>query len=418
MISDRTLRRATAAWRWLLPLAILAGGARAGECTPQAGDLAAAGGVDCVRPWMDRQLKLNDLLAVGTHNSYKQAIPAAEHALIQARDPEAALALDYAHKPLSAQLDAGARQLELDVVRDDPHGGRYLDPLLARAAGSTLDRRWLQAMAQPGLKAMHVPDADFRSSCPLFRDCLRQLLAWSDRHPGHVPILVLVNAKDGDAVPDGVSLRGFDAAGFDELDAEIRSVLPAARLITPDEVQGRHRTLREAVLAGAWPTLAQARGRFLFALDEDPEKVALYRGRRASLEGRAMFVNTDEDSPAAAYLTLNDPQRDAERIARAVRAGFLVRTRADADTVQARGNDVAHRERALASGAQWVSTDYLWPDERFPGGFSVRLPRRAAALCNPLRAAARCAGHAVETVADEDWRRAEAAVLAAPAPRQ
>jgi hypothetical protein len=35
--------------------------------------------------------------------------------------------------------------------------------------------------------------------------------------------------------------------------------------------------------------------------------VALYRGARRSLEGRAMFVNTDEASPAAAYLTLNDP---------------------------------------------------------------------------------------------------------------
>lgn len=409
-------------WRGLLALALLASGAdaaaAAAQCRPQADDVAAAGGAACARAWMDRHLKLDDLLVVGTHNSYKQAIPAAEYALIRASDPEAAPGLDYAHKPLPAQLDAGARQLELDVVRDDPQGGRYLHPLAAKAAGSALDPAWTRAMAQPGLKAMHMPDADFRSNCPLLRDCLRQLLDWSRRHPDHVPILILVNAKDGDPIPGGVALPAFDAAGFDQLDAEIRSVLPADKLIVPDDVQGRYPTLREAVLAGAWPTLGQARGKFLFALDESPEKVALYRGNRRSLEGRVLFVNTDEDSPAAAYLTLNDPQRDAGRIAAAVRAGFLVRTRADADTLQARANDTGHRERALASGAQWVSTDYLWADARFPGGFSVRLPQRAAALCNPLRTGARCAGIAVESVAAADWERAEATPLAAPAPRE
>ncbi len=409
-------RHVRRAW-WLLALPLLATDVHAATCDPQADDVTAAGGPACAQAWMDGQLKLNDLLAVGTHNSYKQAIPPAEHALLQHLDPQGAATLDYAHKPLQAQLDTGARQLELDVVRDDPQGGRYLHPLAATAAGSALDPDWSRVMAQPGLKALHMPDVDFRSSCPLFRDCLRQLLAWSQRHPRHPPILVLVNAKDGEGVPGGVALPVFDEAGFDELDAEIRSVLPTAHLITPDDVQGNHATLREAVLANAWPTLEQARGRFLFALDENPRKVALYRGARTSLQGRVMFVNTDEGSPAAGYLTLNDPVADAARIAAAVRAGFLVRTRADADTRQARDNDIAHRERALASGAQWISTDYLWPDTRFPGGFTVRLPQRVAVACNPLRTGTRCAGNPVETVADADWARAEAAVLDAPAPR-
>lgn len=401
----------------LLPLLALAFDAGAATCHLQAADAASAGGGECAQQWMDRHLKLNDLTAVGTHNSYKQAIPAAEYALIASRDARAALGLDYAHKPLAAELDAGARQLELDVVRDDPQGGRYLHPLVAQAVGSKLDPAWQQAMAQPGLKTFHVPDVDFRSSCVLFRDCLRQLLAWSNRHPRHVPIMILVNAKDGDGIPGGVTPRAFDAAGFDELDAEIRSVLPKRKLIVPDDVQGKYPTLREAVLADAWPTLAQARGKFLFALDESPEKVALYRGQRHSLEGRAMFVNTDENSPAAAYMTLNDAQRDAARIADAVRAGFIVRTRADSDTTQARSNDIAYRDQALASGAQWVSTDYLWPDVRLPGGFSVRLSKPAAALCNPLRARDHCTGVPVETVTDADRQRAESAPLDAPAPR-
>ncbi|MGH1559484.1 Ca2+-dependent phosphoinositide-specific phospholipase C [Caulobacter segnis] len=82
-------------------------------------------------------------------------------------------------------------------------------------------------------------------------------------------------------------------------------------------------------------------------MDESPEKVAVYRGKRAALEGRAMFVNinTDEASPAAAYLTLkNDPIAQKDRIAAAVKAGFMVRTRADADTwaAQAQRRPPAH----------------------------------------------------------------------------
>jgi hypothetical protein len=71
---------------------------------------------------MDANLRVNDLLTVGTHNSYKRAIPPADYRLIDAANPKAAKALDYAHKSLTAQLDTGAREIEIDVVLD-PQGG-------------------------------------------------------------------------------------------------------------------------------------------------------------------------------------------------------------------------------------------------------------------------------------------------------
>lgn len=329
-------------------------------------------------------LRLNDIVAVGTHNSYKQAIPCAEYALFENANPRGAQSLDYAHRTLTEQLDVGARQLELDVVLD-PKGGRYSDPLLARQAGTPLPEAWREAMSAPGFKVLHVPDQDFRSSCVMLRDCLREISAWSRRNPRHVPILIMVNAKDGRAVEGGVPLLAFDASAYDALDTAFREGLGEQALITPDEVQRHHATLRDAVLANAWPTLEQSRGRFVVALDESPGKVAVYRGNRRSLEGRAMFANMDPASPAAAYLTLNDPYKDAEQIRSLVKQGFIVRTRADEGTWQARRNDVAYREKALASGAQWVSTDYLWPDARFAGGFQVRLPDGVAATCNPVR---------------------------------
>jgi len=123
--------------------------------------------------------------------------------------------------------------------------------------------------------------------------------------------------------------------------------------------------------------------------------VAMYRGERRSLEGRKMFVNIDENSPAAAYITLNEPLQDASRIREAVESGLIVRTRADADTLEAREGKTERRETALRSGAQYVSTDYMQPDPRF-GKYSVSLPDGVTTVCNPVRAKRRCGGHAVK----------------------
>jgi len=368
-------------------------------CDPAAADVRAAGGDACAAIWMDRTLRMNDIAAVGAHNAYKLAIPEAELAAMTAVDPRAA-GLDYAHRPLAEQLDAGARQLEIDVL-NDPQGGRYAHPLSALGrpgAGAPVGAAFQQAMARPGFKVLHMPDVDFRSSCLTFIACLTQIRDWSAAHPDHAPILILLNAKTGSAsMPGGVAPLDFDAAAWDALDTEIRSVFDAGHLITPDQVRGRRATLREAVMAGGWPALGAARGKVFFALDEGPEKVAAYAQGRPSLKGRVLFVNTDEASPAAAYLTLNDPVGQQARIREAVRQGFIVRTRADADTVEARTADVSRRTAAFASGAQYVSTDYYWADPRFPT-YEVRLPGAEAAACNPVRAAARCDGLAVEMV--------------------
>lgn len=318
-------------------------------------------------------LRLNDLSVVGTHNSYKLAMPAETMAKVRAFSAAIADTLDYAHRPLTEQLDAGARQLEIDV-NYDPKGGHY-------ARGSNDPK-----LQRPGFKVLHIPGIDNSSSCVLLTECLREILRWSDKHPGHVPIMLMFNAKDEkNAWRGGIDALPFDTAAWDALDAEIRSVMPAKKLIVPDDVQGSYPTLRDAVRADNWPTLNKARGRFLFALDEPPQKVAVYRGARRSLEGRVFFINTDEDSPAAAYLTINDPVAEGERIRRDVAAGYIVRTRADADTKEARINDTGRRAAALASGAQFVSTDYLWPDTRFAGGYQVHLPDGVIARCNPVR---------------------------------
>jgi hypothetical protein len=329
-------------------------------------------------------IKMNDITAVGTHNSYKLPMPAETMAKVRKADPRMADALDYSHRPLAQQLDHGARQLEIDV-NYDPRGGHY-------AKGSDDPD-----LKKPGFKVLHIAGIDNATHCILLTPCLRTVKAWSDAHPGHVPILLMFNAKDAqNGLPGGIDALPYDEAAYDALDAEIRSILPPEKLIVPDDVQGSYPTLRAAVRANNWPTLEKARGRFLFALDEPPAKVAVYRGKRKSLEGRVFFINTDEDSPAAAYLTLNDPVADRARIAAAVKAGYLVRTRADANTAEARKNDTAPRDAALASGAQYVSTDYLWPDPRL-SGYHVPIRAEAPVRCNPVRRPTGCVDGKLET---------------------
>ncbi|HEY5338262.1 MAG TPA: phosphatidylinositol-specific phospholipase C1-like protein [Rhizomicrobium sp.] len=361
-------------------------------CDLSAADATKAGS-GCAQAWMDANLHLNDILTVGTHNSYKQAIDPKIMALIASKSAQIAGSLDYSHIPLDQQLDRGARALELDVVYD-PRGGRFANPLGPRLTGVKLPNNYAAEMLKPGFKVLHAQDFDYLSSCVTFVQCLNVLKSWSQAHPDHVPILITLNAKDDSPVAVGTQALKFDTEAFDALDGEIASVFAPGDLITPDQVQGSAATLRDAVLQHGWPTLGQSRGKFLFALDEEEPKISLYRAGRKSLKGRMMFVNAPEDSPAAAYLTLNEALTDTAHITKDVKAGFLVRTRADADTVEARKNDTSRRDAALASGAQYVSTDYMEPDVRF-GSYQVRLPGDAVALCNPQRAPERCAGLAI-----------------------
>ena len=377
----------------LMAAALLLVGSAQAACRMRALDAAHAG-PGCAQPWMDANLRMNDILSVGVHNSYHRVADTRVMALIKAAKPRTWMGLDYDHDGQAALLDDGARALELDLVYD-PKGGRFAHPAGAKLAGLPEEPAYVAAMSAPGLKVLHVQDIDYRSNCLTFVACLKIIRAWSDAHPRHTPILITMNTNDEPTkVPGGVDELPFDARAYDAVDAEILSVFPRQRLITPDQVQGRYPSLRAAVRARGWPSLSAARGKILFALDEPPEHVAVYRGARRSLEGRVLFVNTDEASPASAYITLNEAA-DAPRIARDVRAGLLVRTRADADTVEARRNDTRRRQTALASGAQYVSTDYRHPDARL-SPYEVRLPGGAITLCNPVRAAARCAGIAIE----------------------
>lgn len=339
-------------------------------------------------------LKLNQIQVIGTHNSYHAGIAPSEVQLLQQKSPRTFAALDYVHQPLPAQFDSGVRQIELDVFADTK-GGLYAHPLgpqLVAAAHLPPDPPFdpQGLMLQPGFKVMHVQDIDYRSTCQPFVACLQQVRDWSQAHPGHLPLFILVETKT-EVIPDQNGLHfthpePFTPAVFDALDAEIRSVFPPAELITPDDVRGSYPTLNAAVLAGNWPTLDSARGKVLFLMDQRPAGPVYLEGH-PSLRGRVLFTNAAPGEPDAAFIERNDgPAADIESL---VRQGYLVRARTDSNTTEARTNSTATRDAMLASGAQLLSTDYPSSEPaRWLGHYSVSLPGNAPARTNPINAPA------------------------------
>lgn len=343
---------------------------------------------------------LNEIQVLGTHNSYHvQPLPALLDILVSF-DPQF-IGLEYTHRHLFEQFESqGIRQIELDVFAD-PAGGLY-----ARRGGMIAlgqdPESFILELYRPGFKVLHVQDIDFEATCLTFVQCLKNIRSWSKRRPRHLPIMVLVEVKD-DPIPDPLDF-GFATplpigpAELDAIDAEIRSVFGERRLITPDKIRRDRPTLEDAVQQLGWPRLGEVRGKILFALDNGGGKRADYIAGHPSLEGRVMFTDSPPGNPEAAFVKMNDPLPDPSVIQNLVASGFIVRTRADADTTEARNDDTTRRDAALASGAQFVSTDFPVPSPSFGTGYFVEIPGGTTARCNPVNGPAGCRSAALERV--------------------
>lgn len=282
-----------------------------------------------------RELSLSHLQVKGSHNSYHKA-------------PRIPLSRTwrYTHAPIAVQLKTqGVRQLELDVRYDDGQ-----------------------------LVVGHLPVIDGRSTCRTLRDCLTELKTWSKEHPGHLPVFVFIEPKE-DLAPSQLDGR------VDTLDGTITRVFSRENLLTPEDVVGHYPSLKEAVRARGWPSLAASRGKVAFVLFGSKRHVRAYAAGRPKLEGRVMFAAGPEELPSTAVLSYDNPLEDAAAIERAVREGLLVRTRADANLKR----DHRRRDVALASGAHFIGSDFVDPRHGW-----VELGEDAPFRCNPVSAPRAC----------------------------
>lgn len=317
--------------------------------------------------------KLNEIQVIGSHNSYKSKMAPELLEYLSKVNPAASNGLAYAHIPLESQLDLGLRNLELDVFHD-PQGGRYSNPkgleIIRSDGGEIPVYDPTNALSKPGLKLFHVQDLDFQSHYLLFADALKALKTWSEQHPTHTPVIILINAKDGN-IPGTREVLPFTSTALDSIDLEIRTHLGREHLITPDMVKGEFPDLESAVLAGNWPELEKVKGKFLFVLDENEEKTDRYLLAKPGLKNAVLFVNKKEGNPNAGFRIINNAKKEEAYIRSLVKKGYMIRTRADSDTKEARTNDYFTFERAKASGAQVISTDYYLPSSFFNSDYKV-----------------------------------------------
>ena len=284
-----------------------------------------------------KNLKINEIQVLGTHNSYAKAVdprvvdyadsiinplmekymnslPKAQLAAYQENHPNGFTMKEgrnYDHPPFADQLDAGLRGLEIDVYYD-PTGGRFSDPAsyrFFREKGITdLFPFSNKGLEKPGFKVLHVADLDVRSHYATFKDALTALREWSAKNPKHVPIFIMIEAKNSSTpiFPNPAEVLKFDEKAFADLDAEILDVLGRNNVITPDDIRGNYKTLREAVLAKNWTKLSDARGKFLFLLlpgtGGGDGATSPYTNKRPNLEKRVMFVKSNPEDTFGAFL--------------------------------------------------------------------------------------------------------------------
>ena len=345
-------------------------------------------------------LKINQLQVIGSHNSYRLKTYEPMYNFVQnlsgllpaEYDPDG---WDYTHLPLDEQFnDYGIRSVELDIY-NDPNGGLFA----TRRANGLVNEPLATGIAElqaPGMKMLHVPDFDYMTNYYTFVSALTAIKNWSDVHPRHIPIIIHIEAKD-----DAVSLPGFlltvpreyDATAADAIDTEIKSFFGDAleNVITPDKFRGTYSTLSEAAENNAWPMLGDARGKVIFVMQGGA--VDPYLAGHPILENRAVFIYSDAGNPETAFVILNNAVSDEAEILQTVAAGYMVRTRSDANTDEARVGDYSAMNAAFTSGAHIISTDYYKPDPRGVAGdsgwtdFQVRFPNGELARINPVSAA-------------------------------
>jgi hypothetical protein len=349
----------------------------------------------------DEALKLNQIQVLASHNSYRiRTTDTVLHFLfdIQKLLPASLNPndLDYTHLPIEAQMsDYGMRGLEIDIY-NDPQGGLFASRRI-NSYVALPEASGIAELNETGFKVLHIKDIDYNTHFYTFKQGLQKLKNWSDAHPNHLPIFVNIETKTESPGDDStLASLGFlpaieyDDAAADALDAEVKSVFGENldKILTPDKLRGSLSTLNEVVLQNKYPNLGECRNKIIFIMEGD--LVNFYKKNHASLKGRAMFIYAKEGTPEAVFVIKNGPVNDQYVIEDLVKQGYMVRTRADSGTEQARTGDYTDMIAAFASGAQIISTDYYKADERAGQtgwtDYKVNFPNKELARKNPVNA--------------------------------
>lgn len=329
-----------------------------------------------ITAYVDSNIRLNDIRVIASHNSYKkrpdpkvlQFLQRFKRKLGEEMDPGR---MDYGHVSLSEQFDHyNVRGLELDLYYD-PKGGHYRKRRLNFFIPGLKQRIDNSEMRKPGFKMLHIADVDYETHYFTFVSALKEVKEWSDDHPNHIPIFINVEPKNDSPGDHSRTLRllgfrralRFDSVAFELLDKEIFSVfLDSSQVFKPSDLRGDYFSVFDRLSKEGWPTLNECLGKVIFIIDGDRDNQ--YQNSLEAGNDRPMFVYSKPGSSSTAFVKRNDPVDHEEEIDD-LSEMYIVRTRTDVETIQARDNDYSLFESAMKSNAQILSTDFYKADERF-----------------------------------------------------
>jgi hypothetical protein len=318
-------------------------------------------------------VRLNELRFLASHNSYKRKpdpkvirfLSRFKKRLGGDLDP---IQLDYGHLPIPVQLnDYNIRGFELDVY-NDPKGGHYRKRRVNMFLSGRRQKIKNETMRQPGFKILHIADVDFETNYLTIEEAFSELSQWSLTHPTHEPIFINIEAKGSSPGDYSGFLRflgfkraiPFDSIAVELLDQKIRKWFGTDSLLfSPKDLQGEYSSIKERLEDAGWPTLEEVRGKILFLYDSDHD--GLYNLSLNNGEDKPMFAYGEIGGESTAFVMRNDPIGKEEEINELSRK-YMVRTRTDAGSLEARAHDYTRYQAAMKSNAQIISTDYYEKD--------------------------------------------------------
>lgn len=332
-------------------------------------------GISAQQPF--KNLKLNEVQHLGTHNSYHKYPDQAILDVSTLFDVDVggnpispSSAWEYEHSSLSEQLlsPSFVKHLEIDVYYDDT-GIRYQNKTGLSLAGQLGVP--MPAVNPKTFRVMHVSDMDYNSNCDTLGECVEQVNSYLSG-PGldDLPLIVMIEYKDT-KTQDPLTL-GFaepysnTGAALGELILQLKYMFGVNKIYKPSELiaaAGTNGTLQQAVMASGWPTLEALKGKVILVLQGDSAKSSYSATYSSNPDTDILFTLQDScDHPLAAFVQFSGLFSDGSKTAAiqdCLSKNMMLRVQVDANTYEARTGDLNKFQFAKDNGIQMLSTDFL-----------------------------------------------------------
>ena len=253
-------------------------------------------------------VKYNEVAFLATHNSYQRKVT---DTTLEFQLPFKILSLGlknfnkntFENNTLTEQFESGIRSIEIDVEAREENGNVTFT-------------------------VMHKPVFDSATTCFDFEGALEEIIMWSEHNPNHLPISIIIEAKQDVAPLDGLNI--FSLEHTDAFDNLLKEKL-GEKLITPNDMLGVHSTFKEMRENDDWMPLKDMLGKIVVILHEN-KMTEDYVEKDESLRTQAMFPSLlykDRNEDYACIIIDNNPKKTILRDEDLQENNFLVRTRAD-----------------------------------------------------------------------------------------